>query len=250
VSTTVLIIAFAAGVLSFVSPCIIPMLGVYFSLITGQTISELKEAQLNQEIRVRVFKNTLAFVVGFSLVFVAAGALAGELGAILEKWQGFLNILGGTVILVLALKLLGVFALPFLAKIAWEPAFFKKLRTKATRSPWSAFMVGLLFSIACSHCIAPTLYSIIAVAGATRSTTNGMLVMLMFSLGLAIPYILTGLAFNRVIKVLKRLRKKQRIIERLAGLLMLYMAYLIYTNQLTVLTGYLSRILPRLPLGM
>lgn len=249
-STTLLIIAFAAGVLSFVSPCIIPMLGVYFSLITGQTISELKEANQNQEIRRRVLKNTLSFVAGFSLVFVVAGALAGQLGSILERWQSFLNFLGGTVILILALKLLGVFDLPFLAKTAWEPAFFSKLRTKAARSPWSAFVVGLLFSIACSHCIAPTLYSIIAVAGATRSTTDGMLVMLMFSIGLAIPYILTGLAFNRVINILKRLRKKQRVIERLAGLLMLYMAYMIYTNQLTVLTGYLSRILPSLPLGM
>ena len=249
-STSVLLISFAAGVLSFVSPCIIPMLGVYFSLITGLTVSELKEVRLDREIRMRVVKNTLAFVAGFGLVFVAAGALAGKLGAILGRGQGLLNFVGGTVILILALKLLGVFDLPFLAKTAWEPAIFAEIRTRATRSAWSAFVVGLLFAIACSHCIAPTLYSIIAVAGATKSTASGMLVMLMFTLGLAIPYILAGLAFNRVIQVLKRLRNKQVIVERLAGLLMLYMAYVIYTNQLTVLTGYLARILPRLPVGM
>jgi cytochrome c-type biogenesis protein len=247
---TVFIIAFAAGILSFISPCIIPMLGVYFSLITGLTVSGLKDATLDVTLRRRVIKNTLAFVTGFSLVFIAAGAVAGELGSLLGRWQGFLNILGGTVILILALKMLGFFQLSFLNQLHWEPKFFNKLREKAKRSAWSSFLVGLLFSIACSHCIAPTLLSILALAGATQDYGSGMLVMFFFSLGLSIPYVLTGMFFNKVIDVLKRYRGKQVIAERLAGILMLFMAYIIYTNRLTELTGFLGRFMPNLPLGM
>lgn len=249
-STTVLIIAFAAGILSFLSPCIIPMLGVYFSLITGLTVSGLKEATLDTTLRRRVLKNTLAFVAGFSLVFTIAGVVAGELGLLLVQWQGVLNFLGGSLILILALKLLGFFQLPFLNRLHWEPKFFDKLREKAAHSAWSSFLVGLLFSIACSHCIAPTLVSILAVAGASQSPVSGMIVMLVFSIGLSIPYILAGLSFNKVINLLKRYRSQQAIAERLAGVLMLFMAYIIYTNQLTELTGFLGRFMPNLPIGM
>lgn len=248
--TTIFVIAFAAGILSFLSPCIIPMLGVYFSLITGLTVSGLKEAALDSALRLRVLKNTIAFVGGFSVVFIAAGAVAGKLGSLLSQWQGVLNFLGGTMILILALKMLGFFQLPLLNKLHWEPRFFMKLRERATRSAGSSFLVGLLFSIACSHCIAPTLLSILALAGTTQTPVSGMLVMFFFSLGLSIPYILAGLSFNKVINLLKRHRNKQVIAERLAGVLMLFIAIIIYTNKLTELTGFLGRIMPNLPLGM
>ena len=249
-STALLLIAFAAGFISFVSPCIIPMLGVYFSLITGLTGTQLKGATMDPQLRRRVIKNTLAFVAGFAVVFIAAGAIAGELGALLGKWQGILTFLGGSVILILALKLLGVFELPFLARTAWQPKFFDKLSEKSGRSSGVSFIVGLLFSIACSHCIAPTLYSILALAGGTRGPVSGMVVMLVFSIGLAIPYILVGLFYNRMLNLLKRLRRRQRWVERIAGLLMLYLSYIMYTNKLSNLTGYLARFLPQLPVGM
>ncbi|CDX04786.1 Cytochrome c biogenesis protein [Desulfitobacterium hafniense] len=249
-STTVLSIAFAAGVLSFLSPCIIPMLGVYFSLITGLTVSGLKDATLDAALRLRIMKNTLAFVAGFSIVFIAAGAVAGQLGSLLSQWQGVLNFLGGTMILILALKMLGFFQLPFLNRLHWEPRFFTKLREKATQSAWSSFLVGLLFSVACSHCIAPTLFSILALAGTTQTPGSGMLIMFFFSLGLSIPYVLAGMSFNKVINFLKRYRRYQVIAERVAGVLMLFIAYIIYSNQLSELTGFLGRFTPNLPLGM
>lgn len=249
-SAALLAIAFAAGVLSFLSPCIIPMLGVYFSLITGLTVPELNNAALDRHLRRRVLRNTVAFVVGFSLVFTAAGSLAGEVGALLGRWITVLNIFGGTVVLILALKMLGVFDLAFLSKFQWEPAFFDQVRTRSTRSVWVSFVVGLFFAVVCSHCIAPTLYSILAAAGATQGPLSGMLVMLVFSLGLAIPYLLTGLFFNRVLQGLKKFRNKLVIVEKVLGVLMLFMAYIVYTNQLTVLTGHLANFLPRLPLGM
>ncbi|AFM42788.1 cytochrome c biogenesis protein [Desulfosporosinus acidiphilus SJ4] len=247
---SLLAIAFAAGILSFLSPCIIPMLGVYFSLITGLSSDQLKETAMDALMHRRVVKNTLAFIGGFALVFTAAGAAAGELGAILSKWQFVLNILGGTVVLILALKLLGVFKLSFLAKLHWEPAFYEKLRNKAKHNAWSSFIVGLLFAVACSHCIGPTLYSILALAGTTQNPFSGMLVMFVFSLGLAIPYMIAGLSFNWIMKSLQKIRHWQFAVERLAGLLMLYISYVIYADKLTQLTGYLAKVLPRLPLGM
>lgn len=249
-SATVIVIAFAAGVLSFLSPCIIPMLGVYFSLITGLTVSELKEATHDAVLRRRVVKNTFAFVAGFAVVFIAAGALAGEFASWLNRWQWVLSILGGSVVLILALKMLGLFDLPFLSRLHWEPAFFEKVRTNSTRSASASFVVGLLFAVACSHCIAPTLFTILALAGATQNPLSGMIVMFFFSVGLAIPYTLAGLSFNKVTQGLKRFRTKQVIAERLAGLLMLYIAYILYTNQLTAVTGFLARFMPRLPIGM
>lgn len=226
------------------------MLGVYFSLITGLTTGQLREAVLDEHLRRRVIKNTLAFIGGFALVFTAAGAAAGELGAILGRWQWILNILGGTVVLILALKLLGFFDLPFLTRLHWEPAFYSVLKEKANRSAWSSFIVGLFYAVACSHCIAPTLYSILALAGTTQDPRNGMLVMLVFSAGLAIPYVLAGLSFGRVMKGLQRLRRFQVVVEKAAGLLMLYVSYIIFTDRLTELTGYLAKFLPRLPVGM
>lgn len=248
--TALLAIAFSAGILSFLSPCIIPMLGVYFSLIAGLSVSELNSAVLDKHLRRRVLRNTIAFVDGFTIVFIVAGSVAGEVGALLGRWTPVLNILGGTIILILALKMLGAFELPFLNKMQWEPTFFDKVRTQATGSAWISFIVGLFFAVVCSHCIAPTLYSILAAAGVTQSPLSGMTVMLVFSLGLAIPYLLTGLFFNEALKTLKRFRSKLVMVERLLGVLMLLMADIVYTNKLTLLAGYLARYLPHLPLGM
>lgn len=249
-STTLLFLPFVAGLLSFLSPCIIPMLGVYFSLITGLTAHELKTESPKASLRRRVLLNTLAFVAGFGLVFTAAGSVAGTFGSFLGEWIGIFNLIGGFLILALALKLLGVFELSFLQKLHWEPEFFHKLRHRSSSSPILSFVVGLIFAIACSHCIAPTLYTILFMAGASQSWLSGMLMMAAFSFGLAIPYIITGLFYPQVLQILSRYKAQQTVVRRILGLLMLFFAYIMFTNQLTEVTGFLARFLPDLPLGM
>jgi len=250
VSTDILLLPFLAGLLSFLSPCIIPMLGVYFSLITGLTSEQLKSETLRSNLRRKVLINTFAFVAGFGLIFTAAGSIAGSLGSVLGQWLNIFSIIGGFMILVLALKLLGIFELSFLSRLHWEPKFYNELRQRPSTGPVIAFIVGLIFAIACSHCIAPTLYTILFMAGASQSWVSGMLIMGIFSLGLAIPYVITGLFYHKVLKLLKRYQTQQVYIRRVLGLLMLFFAYILFTNQLTEVTGFLSRFLPNLPYGM
>lgn len=243
-----LVISFSAGILSFVSPCIIPMLTVYFTLITGLSLDDLKASAHAPELRRRVVVNTLAFILGFGIIFTLAGGFAGQLGSLLGKWFKVLNILGGVMVLILALKLLGVFKLSFLEKLHWEPDVFRKFRS---RTPVVAFLVGLLFAFACSHCIAPTLVSILLLAGATKSAATGMLVMLVFSVGLGIPYFVTGLGFSRVIGKLRATRRYQPLVTKLTGLLLLFLSYLMFTNKFLLLTTWFAKFLPyKLPLGM
>jgi len=248
---TLILISFSAGILSFVSPCIIPMLSVYFTVITGLSIDELKLSSQLPVLRRRVLINTAAFILGFTIVFTLAGAVAGELGALLGKSLKVLNVLGGLMVLILALRLLGVFKLSFLERLHWEPKLFERFRKGPKHSALMAFIVGLLFAFACSHCIAPTLLSILMVAGATQSGALGMVIMLIFSLGLAIPYFLTGLGFSRIIGKLKSTRKYQPWIARITGILLLILSYLMFTNQFLILTGWLTKYLTyKLPLGM
>lgn len=249
-STDLLLLPFLAGLLSFLSPCIIPMLGVYFSLITGLTSEQLKSESLRTNLRSRVLINTFAFVAGFGLIFTLAGSIAGSLGNALGQWLNIFSILGGFMILVLALKLLGVFELSFLSRLHWEPEFFTKLRLRPSTGPVIAFIVGLIFAIACSHCIAPTLYTILFMAGASQSWLSGMLIMGIFSFGLAIPYVITGMYYHKVLQLLQRYKNQQIFARRILGILMLFFAYIMFTNQLTEVTGFLSRFLPSLPYGM
>lgn len=226
------------------------MLGVYFSLITGLTPEQLKSESLRTNLRSRVLINTFTFVAGFGLIFTLAGSIAGSLGSVLGQWLNIFSFLGGFMILILALKLLGVFELSILSKLHWEPKFYKKLRLKSSTGPVIAFIVGLVFAIACSHCIAPTLYTILFMAGASQSWLSGMVIMGIFSIGLAIPYIITGLFYHEVLQLLERYKIQQTFARKVLGVLMLFFAYIMFTNQLTEVTGFLSRFLPNLPYGM
>lgn len=248
---TLLLISFVAGVLSFVSPCIIPMLTVYFTVITGLSVGELGTSHQVPVLRRKVLINTVAFIVGFVVVFTLAGAAAGQLGALLGKWLQVLNVIGGTMVLIMALRLLGVFNLSFLERLHWEPEIFDRFRQGTKHSSLMAFVVGLVFAFACSHCIAPTLLSILMVAGASQHISSGMIIMLTFSIGLAIPYFITGLGFSRVVGKFKSTRKYQPLAAKAAGLLLLFLSYLMYTNKFLLLTTWFSKFLSyKLPIGM
>lgn len=242
-------VAFAAGLFSFLSPCILPMLSVYFSLITGQTARDLRQFSASEALRQGVLKKTLAFVAGFGLVFTAAGAAAGQLGSLFGQYLGLLNVLGGLFVVGMGLVMAGVLPERLVQRIS--------LRHVDPRSPgsgpgiWSSFVVGLFFAVACSHCIAPTLYSVLVYAGTTGSSLTGGLLMAAFSAGLAIPYILSGLFLGRAVGMLRQATGPQQWIRRAAGGLLILLGLLMLTGRLTVLTAWISSIWPlQLPGGM
>ena len=242
-------VALAAGLLSFVSPCIIPMISVYFTLITGLSIDELHQVE-EKQLRASIFIKTVLFVLAFTIVFTLAGGAAGEVGRVFQEKMWLLNLIGGAFITLLGLNMAGWLNLPVLEKINLG-RYFDLKRFTARNKYLSAFLVGLFFAVACSHCIGPTLYSVLIAAGATGSAVNGMLVMFLFSVGLAIPYLVVAFFITTALDWIKRLTPYKRFIGMTMGLLMIAFGLLMMASKFTLLTAFFSRVLPyKLPVGM
>ncbi len=249
-------VAFAAGVLSFLSPCLLPMLAVYFTLITGMSMAELQNIDNEAAFRKHVLINTLLFAIAFGIVFTIAGGVAGQLGQLLQRNLQYLTFVGGVFILILSLRLLGVLKLGFLDRLNLHGLVDdarEHLTSKGTplRRYANSFLVGLIFAVACSHCIAPTLYSMLIYAGSTGSAAAGMWLMAVFSVGLAIPYVLVGYSVGRAVRLIRRAARYERVISIAIGLMMLVFGLLMVTNRFTLLTQFFFQLLPyKLPLGM
>lgn len=245
-----IVLPFAAGILAFVSPCIIPMITVYLSLITGLTFQELTATGTEDRRRVasHIVGNTALFVAGFSVVFIAAGGAAGLVGRMLAAYSSRLNLVGGAFVIIFGLHLAGAFKLPLLERLNVGRSL--KAPSKPL-GPLGAFLVGLFFAVACSHCIGPMLYSMLLVAGTTGSPAKGMAMLGAFSAGLAIPYMLTALAVGRMLDYLARLKPRMPIIKAVSGGMLVALGLLMFTDKFALLSSYLARILPyRPPVGM
>lgn len=241
--------AFAAGVLSFLSPCIIPMLTVYFTLITGLSFKDLEGGAVPAGLRWVVLARTAAFVLAFTLVFTAAGALAGQAGSALGGGLKYFNWLGGAAVVLFGLHLMGWLKVP-LDRIAGH-LDFDYGRLAGRNRLLTAFLVGLVFAVVCSHCIGYTLYSLLLVAGAARSASTGAALLLAFSGGLALPYLAVGWSMGSVIGCLRGALKHRRAVSFAAGVIMVLFGVAVVTGRFTELSGWLLRWLRYRPgLGM
>lgn len=242
-------IAFSAGLFSFLSPCIIPMLSVYFSLMTGQSFKTLRDYTALEAVRKGVLRSTLAFVAGFFIVFTAAGAAAAQVGVLFQNSLGVLNLIGGLFVIGLGLMMTGVIPQSLLQRLTLRHRELEN--APGGPSTRSAFLTGLFFAIACSHCIAPTLYAVLIYAGGTGSPITGSLLMAAFSAGLAIPYLLSGLFLDQTVKLLRKADRPRRWVQWTAGLLMIALGIMMMSGRLAGLTEVFSRFWPyRPPLGM
>ncbi|MDK2800788.1 MAG: cytochrome c-type biosis protein [Clostridiales bacterium] len=249
-SASIFGIAFLAGLVSFLSPCIIPMITVYFSLITGMSMEQLTGIKKKASTQLYIVINTLLFIAAFTLVFTIAGGTAGQAAKFLNKNIKIFNIIGGLMVIFLALKMLGVFKSISL-KIHRLENMFNTDKLNMPVRYLTTFLVGIFFAIACSHCIGPVLYSMLIFAGSTGSVYNGMLIMFSFSMGLAVPYLLVGLTLKRSINVLQKISKYQKYISYSVGAILLFFGILMIFNKFTLLVGLLYKIIPiKIPLGM
>lgn len=248
--TSIYLIAFFTGLVSFLSPCIIPMITVYFSLITGMSVEELKEAGKSKVVRVKIIINTLLFITAFTLVFTLAGAASGKAADFTKDNIYVFNIIGGILVIFLALKLFGLFkAATF--RIKALDGLFDRFKANASTRYITTFLVGIFFAVACSHCIGPLLYSMLIFAGSTGSSYTGMAVMFMFSIGLGVPYLLVGTAFGKSMGILKKIRKYHTVISYVTGAVLLIFGILLLFNRFTLVVEMLYRVIPfRLPIGM
>lgn len=243
------VMSFIAGLFSVFSPCIIPMIIMYFTVITGMSLSELDRVEDKKALQKKLIYNTLVFIIAYTIIWTLAGAVAGRVGKALQEYIAYLNIFGGIVIILLGLRLVGVLKLKFLAKL--DLMNLAENRKRPSRFQYvNTFLVGIFFAIACSHCIAPTLYSTLAAAGASGSPISGMAMMLIFSLGLAVPYMIISLFMGQAVEQLKKLRPYQRVIEIVMGVILIIFGLFFVTNKFTSITQFFFKFLPKLPIGM
>ncbi|MHB8947168.1 MAG: cytochrome c biogenesis CcdA family protein [Bacillota bacterium] len=244
--------AFAAGVLSFLSPCIIPMLSVYFTLITGLSFKDLEDGKVPASLRWSVLARTGAFVLAFTLVFTAAGALAGQAGQAFGRAFGGLRYfewLGGAIVILFGLGLMGWIKVPIDRLLGHLDFDYQRLAGR--HRLLTAFLVGLVFAVVCSHCIGYTLYSLLLVAGVAGSASTGAALLAAFSVGLALPYLAVGWSMGSVIPRLRGALKYRRAVAFVAGVIMVSFGVAVVTGRFTAISGWFSRWLRLRPgLGM
>jgi cytochrome c-type biogenesis protein len=226
-------IAFLAGIVSFLSPCVLPLVPGYISMLSGASIEELKQEASGELLR-RVLRNSLAFVVGFSVVFVSLGASATWVGNILLAQRTTINIIAGIVIVIFGLHLTGLVKIPLLYREARLDAGAPR------RGLGGAFLLGFAFAFGWTPCIGPILAGILALAAQRETVLQGMFLLAVYSAGLAIPFLLTSLGLSTFLKFYGGFRKHLQVVEVGSGVLLIVLGTLIAFNKLTMISGYFS----------
>ena len=225
-------LAFVAGVLSFLSPCVLPLIPSYVGFLTGLTLEELEVR------RGTALAHALWFVAGFSLIFIALGATASALGVLLLRSQVWIGRIGGGVVILFGLYLLGVVRPGLL---------MRERKVQLARKPLgylgSAF-VGITFGAAWTPCIGPILGAILTLAAAQASVGHGAALLTAYSAGLALPFVVTALALDRFLSWFQRFRPYLVWVERLAGILLILLGLLLVTDRFTLLAGWLQGLTP------
>jgi len=225
------LIAFGAGLISFLSPCVLPLIPGYISFITGNSLNELLE---NKKINIRPL---ILFTLGFSFVFIIFGAAASYLGQVLLQNSETLRIIAGLIIIIFSLQLIGIINIGFLN-------FEKKIYTQKNNNIWFSFIIGMAFGFGWTPCIGPILGSILALASTEETVFKAIILLSFYSLGLAIPFILSGYLMQRFLIFSKNFRKNINLVTKGGGVILLITGVLILTNQLQILGYYILNYLP------
>jgi len=226
-----LFIAFGAGLISFLSPCVLPLIPGYISFISGASLNELLAKKKINLIPL------ILFTLGFSFVFIMFGAAASYLGQVLLQNSQTLRVAAGLVIIIFSLQLIGIVNISFLN-------FEKKVYTKRNNNIWFSFIVGMAFGFGWTPCIGPILGSILALASTEETIFKAIILLSFYSLGLAIPFILSGYLMQRFLMFSKNFRKNINLVSKIGGIILLITGILILTNQLQILGYYILNSLP------
>ncbi len=222
--------AFVAGLLSFFSPCVLPLIPAYFTFITGFSIEELTE-EYNSEIRKKVCLSTFLFVLGFSLVFILMGASASYLGGLMYTYKKLIRIIGGILIIILGIHLTGLIRIPGLD--------FEK-RINLEKKPLhflGTLIIGMAFGAGWSPCIGPLLGSILIIAGSQETVWQGVLLLGIYSAGLAIPFIIISIFINFLLVFIKKASKVLKYVNVVAGVVLIVVGLILLSNKLYVFSG-------------
>lgn len=226
------IAAFLAGLVSFLSPCVLPLVPGYVSLISGVGVEELKgqEASLLR----KVMLNSIAFIIGFSIVFITLGAISTEVGQIAARYKSLLAQVAGVVIILFGLHLTGILRIKALY------ADKRLHNVKGGSTAWGAFVIGFAFAFGWTPCVGPILAVILGFAAAQDSITKGILLLTIYSLGLAVPFLLTSLGIERFLNFYGRFRRHMHVLEIASGGLLIALGVLLVFGRFTLLARYFS----------
>ncbi|HEV7683752.1 MAG TPA: cytochrome c biogenesis protein/redoxin [Pyrinomonadaceae bacterium] len=231
-------VAFIAGILSFLSPCVLPLVPGYISLMSGVSIDQLKEGSSGGNGRRAVIVNSLAFNAGLSVIFLALGTTAGLVGAsiITNPW---VRGIGGLIIILFGLQLIGLLKIATLYK---DTRFFSN---EKPRGPLGSFTLGIAFAAGWTPCIGPILGGIIGLAATSGGWRNGLILSAFYSGGLAVPFLLTGLGLNKFLAFYGKFRKHLHKVEVVSGIVLILVGLLIMTGKSTLLnSGFIAKYLP------
>jgi len=243
-----LLAAFGAGLLSFISPCVLPLIPGYLSYISGLSLDEMRGAApmtgagvavaAPAHVRRRILLSSAAFILGFTVVFVAIGATATAVGQLVNHKLPLLGRIAGVVIVIFGLHTMGVL------RIEW---LYQEKRVQTQRKPagiLGAFLVGIAFAFGWTPCIGPILSGILFLAGSRDTVWAGVRLLLVYSIGLGVPFFATAIAINRFFAALARIRRHYHKIELVSGALLVGIGLLIFTNKFTLIAQWLTPYLP------
>lgn len=225
-------LAFLAGFLSFLSPCVLPLVPSYVSFITGVSFEDLKGSGDRKEIRFLTITHSLAFISGFSLIFIALGASSSAVGRFLFEYQDWIRIIGGILVIFFGFFVSGIVRLDFLTRerkfhLSGKPAGYA-----------GSFLVGLTFAAAWTPCIGPILGTILLYASSQGSAVYGFKLLSVYSLGLAVPFFASSLMFNSFLSYSTKIRKYMRVIMAISGLVLMIFGVLLLTNNVRIISSF------------
>lgn len=229
----------AAGLLSFLSPCVLPLVPPYLTFLAGTTLDRLVDGAAEDGLRRRAVGAALLYVAGFATVFVALGATASVVGALIRQHLDLFGALAGAAIIVMGLHFLGVFRIGLL---------YREARIQAPRmvGPWSAYVMGVAFAFGWTPCIGPVLAAVLAVAGRSNSAGQGAFLLGIYSLGLGLPFLAAAFAMGPFVRFLRRFRAHLGTVERVMGGLLVVTGVLFITGGMTSLSVWMIELFPAL----
>jgi cytochrome c-type biogenesis protein len=232
--------ALIAGLLSFASPCVLPLVPPYLGFLAGTSINEMTDDEVSNEAWRRVVMASLAFVAGFATVFVALGASASFIGSFVTDNLDVLAKIAGVIIIILGLHFMGVFRIPFL---------YRDIRMQGPAKAvglLGAYVVGLAFAFGWTPCVGPVLAAILFMAAQTADAFKGAMLLLAYALGIGIPFMLAAVFFKPFMKLMKRFRQHMGLVEKLTGGLLVLTGILFITGGMATIAFYLLELFPGL----
>lgn len=234
VESVSILAAFIAGIISFLSPCVLPLVPAYLSFISGLSLEQIREGSRRKEMIRHIALSAVFFVIGFSTIFVSLGASATFLGKFLLSKISILSKIAGLLVVLLGLSIMGLVRIDMLYKEKrFQPRGIKK-------GLINSLLIGMAFAFGWTPCVGPILAAILAYAGTKEKVLEGVLMLSAYSLGIGIPFIAVGIATNVAISTLNKVKRYMRVVEVASGLLLVIIGILILTGDISRLAGYLG----------